>query len=86
VHISVFALNGEGVNALRIMGNVIDVCTQSAMMLELLYIAKGWTVTSKQLQGKFLLHAIWAAYTVVNIILYIFMLVSTCVLSQLLYY
>jgi len=46
------------------------------MMLQLLLVAKGWTISNTTLSRKPLLIAIWIIYTIIYIILFIFNLVS----------
>ena len=77
VHITIFAFDGRGIPILQTMGNFVDMCAQCVMMLQLLFIAKGWTITVKELTRKPLLYSIWVLYTIVYIILFVFNLVST---------
>ncbi|XP_067943576.1 integral membrane protein GPR180-like isoform X2 [Watersipora subatra] len=76
VNMSVFAVDGKGLPALRILGNFLDMCSQSIMMLELLYIAKGWSISYKHLttRGTILLYTIWILYSLVYIVLFSFTL------------
>ena len=71
-----FAFDGEGVTALKVLGNFMDMCAQCIMMLELLFIAKGWTISCKVINRKILLYIIWGLYTAVYIVLFVFNMVS----------
>ena len=84
IHVSVFASNGEGVHVLAIFGNAIDTIAQCLFMLILLMIARGWTITHLQLRGRIVVFSIWGIYAALNIVLFIWTLVSIC--TKLLYY
>ena len=75
VHVFKFAFDGEGVEILKNIGNFIDTLAQCLFMMILLLIAKGWTITCKALRGKVLLFAIWGAYTIVYLFLFVWNLV-----------
>lgn len=79
LHISVFAVDGRGVPALTIVGNLVDTCAQSLVMLEILYIGKGWTITTGTLTRKPLLYSVWAVYTSIYLVLFAFSTVSSTV-------
>lgn len=82
VHISVFAVNGEGINAMQIIGNFLDMCAQCTVMLEILYVAKGWTITNPVLSRRVILYSVWAVYSAVYTILFAFTIVSCTVSSN----
>ena len=45
-HGSVYATDGEGVVIVQAIGEVLDACSNILMMLILLMMARGWTVSS----------------------------------------
>ena len=73
VHVTKFAVDGEGVALLKVAGNFIDMGAQCIFMLLLLLIVKGWTITRMELpwQTKLVLSTVWVAYTAANIALFL---------------
>ena len=82
IHVTVFAFNGQGVEWMRKMGTLVDIVIQCLFMMFLLLLAKGWGITTDQLKWKSVLFGICGVYTVLNLFLYIWNLVSirVCVL------
>ena len=77
IHVTVFAFNGQGMEWMRKMGTLVDVVIQCLFMMFLLLLAKGWGITTDQLKWKSVLFGICGVYTVLNLFLYIWNLVST---------
>lgn len=61
---------------MQTIGNFLDMCAQCTVMLEILFIAKGWTITESVLRRRLLVYSIWAIYSVVYVILFAFTIVS----------
>lgn len=76
IHISIFAYNGVGAAWLGSIGRLLDQGSQCIFMLLLLLIAKGLGITTDQFKFKSVIFCMWAAYTVLNVFLYIWNLVS----------
>ncbi len=78
IHIFKFAFDGVGVDMLKVVGNFIDQMAECLFMLLLLLIVKGWTITRTDLslRDKIVLFTIWGTYTVANLCLFIWNLVS----------
>ena len=81
VHIFKFAFDGEGIDLLKVVGNFIDNVAQCLFMLLLLLIVKGWTITRMDLpwRSRVILFTVWATYTVANMALFIWNLVSSII-------
>lgn len=75
-HCLKFAFDGEGVETAAIVGGVLDICSQTLLMLLLLLLAKGWAITRKDLTWRPLLFSVWALYGLVHVLLYVWDLVS----------
>jgi hypothetical protein len=76
IHFFKFAFDGQGVEPLRIGGTFIDMISQCLLMLLLLLIAKGWTITRLVLSNKKIFLALWSIYTAIYMALFIWNLVS----------
>lgn len=76
IHISIFAYNGVGADWLGSIGRLLDQASQCIFMLLLLLIAKGLGITTDQFKWKSVIFSMWAAYTLLNVFLYIWNLVS----------
>lgn len=76
IHVTVFAFNGQGVGWMSKVGTLADIVVQCLFMMFLLLLAKGWAITTNELKWKFVLFGICGAYTVLNLFLYIWNLVS----------
>lgn len=83
LHWMIFSANGVGCYVLSVIGNAIDVISECLFMLTLLLITKGWTITSMELTGKPIVFSIWGLYTLLNCVLFIWNLVSTCISNRL---
>lgn len=73
VHVTKFAFDGEGVEALKVAGNFIDMVSQCLFMLLLLLIVKGWNITRPTLpcQAWLVLLSVWCAYSAASIALFV---------------
>ncbi|XP_013067214.2 uncharacterized protein LOC106055487 [Biomphalaria glabrata] len=76
IHISVFAHNGVGAEWLGKIGTLLDLATQCLFMLLLILLAKGLGITTDQFKWKSVIFTMWAAYTLLNVFLYIWNLVE----------
>lgn len=76
IHVSIFAYNGVGAEWLGKVGTLLDLATQCVFMLVLLLLAKGLGITSEHFKWKSVIFSLWAAYTLLNIFLYVWNLVS----------
>lgn len=75
-HCLKFAFDGKGVEIAAIIGGVLDICSQTLLMLLLLLLAKGWAITRKELKNITLLFSVWALYGLVHVLLYVWDLVT----------
>ena len=73
LHYSLFAANGTGVFPLALIGQVLEIVSQSMFMLLLLLLAMGWAVTRQELTCKVTLVTLWTIYVAVHFVLYIWM-------------
>lgn len=76
IHVSVFAYNGVGAEWLGKIGTLVDLATQCLVMLLLILLAKGLGITTDQFKWRSVIFTLWAAYTLLNVFLYIWNLVS----------
>lgn len=76
-HCLKFAFDGKGVEIASIVGGILDISSQTLLMLLLLLLAKGWAITRKELTWRPLLFSVWALYGLVHVLLYVWDLVST---------
>jgi hypothetical protein len=76
-HCLKFAFDGKGVEIAAIVGGVLDICSQTLLMLLLLLLAKGWAITRKELKNITILFSVWALYGLVHVLLYVWDLVIT---------
>lgn len=82
IHVVTFAFNGVGVEPLRIAGNFVDTMGQCFLVMLLLLIAKGWTITKPELSHKYILFGVWGLYTLIYIFLFIWNLTEIDVISD----
>ena len=82
IHVLKFAFDGVGVDMLRVSGNFIDMFAQCLVMLVLLLVVKGWTITRMNLtlRARIFLFTVWGTYTAANLALFIWNLVSLTVI------
>ena len=73
LHYSLFAANGTGVFPLALIGQVLEIVSQSMFMLLLLLLAMGWAVTRQKLSCKITLVSLWVTYVMLHLILYLWM-------------
>lgn len=71
IHVLTFAFDGVGVDTLSILGDIMDILSQTLFMLLLLLLAKGWAITSQEMTYKPVLFGVWSTYLCVNILLYV---------------
>lgn len=73
VHVTKFSFDGEGVEAMKVIGNFIDMASQCLFMLLLLLIVKGWNITRQTLplQAWLVLLSVWCGYSTANVALFI---------------
>lgn len=85
IHVFKFAFDGEGIDLLKVVGNFIDNVAQCLFMLLLLLIVKGWTITRMDLtwKSRAILFSLWSAYTIANMALFIWNLVSIIIIFAL---
>ena len=76
IHVFIFAFNGVGAGWLKVIGNLLGMFSECLFVLLLLLIAKGWTVTSMKLTSKYTFFGVWGVYTLLNVIFFIWNLVS----------
>lgn len=70
-HVLIFALDGQGIELLSILGDIMDIFSQTLFMLLLLLLAKGWAITNQTMTYKPVLFGVWSTYLCVNILLYV---------------
>ena len=75
-HCLKFAFDGKGFESAAIVGGILDICSQTLLMLLLLLLAKGWAITRKELTWRPLLFSVWALYGLVHVLLYVWDLVN----------
>ncbi|KAK4037190.1 hypothetical protein OUZ56_029230 [Daphnia magna] len=81
-HCLKFAFDGKGVEIAAIIGGVLDICSQTLLMLLLLLLAKGWAITRKELKNITLLFSVWALYGLVHVLLYVWDLTELDVIDD----
>jgi hypothetical protein len=77
VHCLKFAFDGQGFDSASITGGVLDICSQTLLMLLLLLLAKGWAITRNSLTLKPVLFSVWAFYGLIHVLLYVWNLVNS---------
>lgn len=82
VHMVKFAVDGEGIEVLAIVGDVIHLLSESLFMLLLLLLAKGWAITYTELTWKPVLFCIWLLYTCVGVLLYVWNMTEVDVIDD----
>ena len=76
IHVFIFAFNGIGAGWLKVIGNLLGMFSECLFVLLLLLIAKGWTITSMKLTSKYTFFGVWGVYALLNLIFFIWNLVS----------
>lgn len=69
-HLVQFSADGRGNAGLDVAASICDVISQTAFVLVLLLLAKGWAITHRVPKWKFLIIAVWSVYLAVSILLY----------------
>lgn len=82
IHLLIYAYDGEGVKGVGITGDVCDIFSQTAFVLVLLLLAKGWAVTHREPTWKRLLLGIWIFFLIANIILYIWSMMEVEIIKD----
>ncbi|XP_015912059.1 transmembrane protein 145 [Parasteatoda tepidariorum] len=82
VHMVKFALDGEGVAVLEVVGDVMHLLAESLFMLLLLLLAKGWAITRTELTWKPFLFCVWMLYTCVSVLLYVWNMTEVDVIDD----
>nr|CAG4646152.1 EOG090X03T7 [Macrothrix elegans] len=77
-----FAFDGDGIKEAEISGGVLDILSQTVLMLLLLLLAKGWAITRKDLTWKPVIFSIWACYGLVHVMLYVWDLTELDVIDD----
>lgn len=81
-HCLKFAFDGKGFESAAIVGGILDICSQTLLMLLLLLLAKGWAITRKELTWRPLLFSVWAFYGLVHVLLYVWDLTELDVIDD----
>ena len=76
-HFCLFAANGKGVYLFKILGEVLEIISESLFMLLLILLALGWAITRLELTCKITLVGLWSLYTILSCLLYVWMKVKT---------
>ncbi|GIY50691.1 hypothetical protein CEXT_188241 [Caerostris extrusa] len=82
VYVVKIASDGESIELLRIIGDVMYLFAQSLFMLLLLLLAKGWAITRTELTWKPVLLSIWLLYTLVGVLLYVWNMAEVDVIDD----
>jgi len=72
-HFCLFAANGKGVYLFKILGEVLEIISESLFMLLLILLALGWAITRLELTCKITLVGLWSLYTILSCLLYVWM-------------
>ena len=72
-HFCLFAANGEGILTFKVIGEVLEIISESLFMLLLILLALGWAITRQELTCKITLVGLWSLYTILSCLLYIWM-------------
>ena len=75
-HFCLFAANGKGVYLFKILGEVLEIISESLFMLLLILLALGWAITRLELTCKITLVGLWSLYTILSCLLYVWMKVK----------
>ena len=75
-HVCIYAVNGVGAEWLNHLGKLLDLATECLFVFLLLLLAKGLGITTDHFKWKSLMVLLWGAYTLLNVFLYIWNLVS----------
>ena len=75
-HFCLFAANGQGVVIFKVLGEVLEIISESLFMLLLILLALGWAITRLELTCKITLVGLWSLYTILSCLLYVWMKVN----------
>ncbi len=70
---SLLAFAGLDTHSLAVLGEILEILSESLFMLLLLLLAMGWALTRQPLSYKNALISLWLAYTSLLVLLYIWM-------------
>lgn len=76
LHSSVYASNGQGVVALKYLGEVANQISDWLLILVVILVGKGWQVTTSSLRWSKVTAGIWGAYIVFSAAYFVWMVVS----------
>lgn len=84
IHLLRFSSNGEGIEELRVSGEIFDILSRTSFMLILLLLAKGWAVTRLEISSGswIVLIIIWISYLTLNLVLYVWNMTEIDVISD----
>ncbi|ESO94273.1 hypothetical protein LOTGIDRAFT_118765 [Lottia gigantea] len=75
LYVLLIAILGTGYTYLAVTGNFLALASQCFFVLFLIFIAKGWGITTDALPGKIVMYIIWGFYTILNIVLFVWNLI-----------
>ena len=78
IHYSAYAHNGEGVVALKYLGEVCNQFSDWLMILVLILIGKGWQVTTSTIRWKTVTFLTWGVYILFSAVYFTWVVVSVC--------
>lgn len=70
-HKIVFARNGKGFETLNTVADIMKIMSTAFFILFVLMIAKGFPVSKSEMFSKSIIFVIWSVYTLIKILLYI---------------
>lgn len=76
IHYGAYSQDGQGVPRLYDFGTFVQISSQCVFMLLLIAFAKGWSISVHQLSSKKVPIGLWIAYSLLYIILFIWMKVG----------
>jgi len=76
IHYMTYSGNGIGVPALKTLGDILDICSQVVLMMLLVVLSKGWTITRAKIVGRNQIIIIFAIFVVVYFVIFIWGLVG----------
>jgi len=76
IHYMTYSGNGIGVPALKTLGEIFDICSQVVLIMLLIVLSKGWTITRAKIVGRNQIIVIFAIFVVVYFVIFIWGLVG----------
>lgn len=77
IHLAVYAYNGEGVSALKYLGEVANLISDWLLILVFVLIGKGWQLTTATIRWKKVTFFIWGFYVAFSCAYFIWLVVSS---------